>query len=162
MMLQALPDVNLTLFNTFSNKINFMLESSHGWHKLSKCSFYIKGRRHSLWWWYSCCGGNWWRIRNTTLASCRNCTLGFMWVWMPRGSGIRDLGLESEISVDECQILCIWTPWFRLVRPLALLFSDVLVSFCVFVFCRSIREEWQISWENAWKFGSPEESIDWT
>jgi len=30
MILQALPDVNLTLFNTLSNKINFTLESSHG------------------------------------------------------------------------------------------------------------------------------------
>jgi hypothetical protein len=30
MVLQALPDVNLTLFNMLSNKINFMLESSHG------------------------------------------------------------------------------------------------------------------------------------
>jgi len=39
MILQALPDVNMTLFNTLSNKINFTLESSHGWHKLSKCSF---------------------------------------------------------------------------------------------------------------------------
>jgi len=61
---------------------------------------------------------------------------------------------------DECQILCIWTPWFALVRPLALLFSDVLVSFCVFVFCRSIRNEWQISWGNTWKFESPEKSIN--
>jgi hypothetical protein len=52
---------------------------------------------------------------------------------------------------DECQILCIWTPWFTLVRPLALLFSDALVSFCVFMFCRSIREEWQKSWGIAWK-----------
>jgi len=47
--------------------------------------------------------------------------------------------------IDECQILCIWTPWFALVRPLALLFSNVLVSFCVFCFCRTIREKWQIS-----------------
>jgi hypothetical protein len=60
----------------------------------------------------------------------------------------------------ECQILCIWTPWFVLVRPLAWFFFDVLVSFCVFVFCRSLREEWQISWGNAWKFGSLEKSID--
>jgi hypothetical protein len=30
MVLQALPDVNLTLFHTLSNKINFMVESSHG------------------------------------------------------------------------------------------------------------------------------------
>jgi hypothetical protein len=28
MVLQALSDVNLTLFNTLSNKINFTLESS--------------------------------------------------------------------------------------------------------------------------------------
>jgi len=48
-----------------------------------------------------------------------------------------------ENAFDECQILCIWTPRFTLVRPLALLFSDVLASFCVFVFCRLIREEWQ-------------------
>jgi len=47
--------------------------------------------------------------------------------------------------------LCIWTPWFTLVRPLALLFSDILVSFCVFMFCRSISEEWQSSCEIAWK-----------
>jgi len=52
---------------------------------------------------------------------------------------------------DECQILCIWTPWFTLVRPLALLFSDALVSFCVFMFCRSISEEWQNSCGIAWK-----------
>jgi len=44
---------------------------------------------------------------------------------------------------DECQILYIWTPWFTLVRPLALLFSDVFVSFCVLVFYRLIREEWK-------------------
>jgi hypothetical protein len=30
MVLQALPNVNLTLFNTLSNKINFTLERSHG------------------------------------------------------------------------------------------------------------------------------------
>jgi hypothetical protein len=30
MVLQALPDVNLTLFNTLSYKLNFTLESSHG------------------------------------------------------------------------------------------------------------------------------------
>jgi hypothetical protein len=30
MILQALPNVNLTLFNTLSNKINFTLKSSHG------------------------------------------------------------------------------------------------------------------------------------
>jgi hypothetical protein len=30
MILQALLDVNLTLFNTLSYKINFTLESSHG------------------------------------------------------------------------------------------------------------------------------------
>jgi len=41
---------------------------------------------------------------------------------------------------DEYQILYIWTPWFTFVRPLALLFSDFLL---VFVFYRSIREEWQ-------------------
>jgi hypothetical protein len=29
MILQALPYVNLTLFNTLSNKINFPLESAH-------------------------------------------------------------------------------------------------------------------------------------
>jgi hypothetical protein len=48
-----------------------------------------------------------------------------------------------ENAFDECQILCIWTPRFTLVRPLALLFSDVLAIFCVCVFCRLIREEWQ-------------------
>jgi hypothetical protein len=32
------------------------------------------------------------------------------------------------LTSDECQILCIWTPWFALVRHLALLFSNVLVS----------------------------------
>jgi len=44
-------------------------------------------------------------------------------------------------ETDECQILCIWTPLFTLVRPLDLLFSDALVSFCVFMFCRSISED---------------------
>jgi hypothetical protein len=47
------------------------------------------------------------------------------------------------MSLDEYQILYIWTPWVTLVTPLALLSSDVFVSFCVFVFYRSIREEWQ-------------------
>jgi hypothetical protein len=42
-------------------------------------------------------------------------------------------------------------PWFTLVRPLALLFSDALVSVCVFMFCRSISEEWQNSYGIAWK-----------
>jgi hypothetical protein len=58
---------------------------------------------------------------------------------------------------DEYQILYIWTPWFTLVRPLALLFYDDLVSFCVFMFCRSISEEWQIHVELLGKFGSSEE-----
>jgi hypothetical protein len=35
-----------------------------------------------------------------------------------------------------------------------------LLDFCIFVFCRSIREEWQISCGNAWKFRSPGKSID--
>jgi len=42
MTLQALPYVNLTLFNTLSDKINFLLESSHRRHKLSKRSFNSK------------------------------------------------------------------------------------------------------------------------
>jgi hypothetical protein len=58
---------------------------------------------------------------------------------------------------DEYQILYIWTPWFTLVRLLALLFSDALVSFCVFMFCRSISEEWQTHVELLEKFGSSEE-----
>jgi hypothetical protein len=53
-------------------------------------------------------------------------------------------GLIGNLA-DEYQIWCNWTPWFALVRPLALLFYNVLVSFCVFCFCRTIREEWQIS-----------------
>jgi len=52
---------------------------------------------------------------------------------------------------DDYQILYIWTPWFTLVRPLALLFSEALVSFCVFMFWRSISEEWQNSCGIAWK-----------
>jgi hypothetical protein len=51
--------------------------------------------------------------------------------------------LLREGPIDEYQILYIWTPWFTLVRPLALLFSDVFVSFCVLVFYRSIRKERQ-------------------
>jgi hypothetical protein len=38
-LLQALPYVNLTLFNMLSDKINFPLESAHRRHKLSKRSF---------------------------------------------------------------------------------------------------------------------------
>jgi hypothetical protein len=48
MILQALPYVNLTLFDTLFNKINFLLESSHRRHKLSERSFNVKGKRHSL------------------------------------------------------------------------------------------------------------------
>jgi hypothetical protein len=48
MILNALPYVNLTLFNTISDKINFPLESSHRRHKLSKSSFNVKRRRHDL------------------------------------------------------------------------------------------------------------------
>jgi hypothetical protein len=48
MILQTLPYVNLTLLDTLSNKINFPLESSHRRHKLSKCSFNVKRRRHGL------------------------------------------------------------------------------------------------------------------
>jgi hypothetical protein len=69
MVLQALADVNLTLFHTLSNKSNFTLESSHGWHQVRKCSLYIKSMRHSLgWWWCSCCWWDWWRLRNTALS----------------------------------------------------------------------------------------------
>jgi hypothetical protein len=50
---------------------------------------------------------------------------------------------RSFEQFDEYQVLYIWTPWFTLVRPFALLFSDVFVSFCVLVFYRLIREEWQ-------------------
>jgi hypothetical protein len=42
MILQALPYVNLTLFNTLSDKINFPLESSHRRHKMSKRNFNVK------------------------------------------------------------------------------------------------------------------------
>jgi hypothetical protein len=48
MILQALLYVNLTLFDTLSDKINFLLESSHRRHKLSKSSFNIEGGRHSM------------------------------------------------------------------------------------------------------------------
>jgi hypothetical protein len=48
MILQALPYVNLALFNALSDKINFSLESSHRRPKLSKRSFNVKGRRHNL------------------------------------------------------------------------------------------------------------------
>lgn len=48
--------------------------------------------------------------------------------------------IQSQFRVsDEYQILYIWTPWFTLVRHLALLFFDVLASFCVFVFCRTLK-----------------------
>jgi len=43
MILQALPWVNLTLFDMLSNNINFPLESSHRRHKLSKRSFKKEG-----------------------------------------------------------------------------------------------------------------------
>jgi hypothetical protein len=59
---------------------------------------------------------------------------------LTRGGGLQVLSMLSILLSDECQILCIWTPWFALVRPLALLFSNVLVSFCIFYFCRTIRE----------------------
>jgi hypothetical protein len=48
MILQALPNVDLTLLDTLSNKINFPLESSYSRHKLSKSSFNVEGRRHRL------------------------------------------------------------------------------------------------------------------
>jgi hypothetical protein len=46
MILQALPNEDLTLLDTLSYKIDFSLESSHGRHKLSKSIFNIEGRRH--------------------------------------------------------------------------------------------------------------------
>jgi len=48
MILQALPYVNLKLFDPLFDKINFPLESSHRRHKLSKRSFNVKGRRQSM------------------------------------------------------------------------------------------------------------------
>jgi hypothetical protein len=63
------------------------------------------------------------------------------WVYRPNGL----------VKLDEWQILCIWTPWFTYVRPLAFLFFDALDSFCVFMFCRSISEEWKNSCGIAWK-----------
>jgi hypothetical protein len=48
MILQALPYVNLKLFDMLSYKIDFPLESSQGRHKLSKSSFNVEGGRHSL------------------------------------------------------------------------------------------------------------------
>jgi len=46
MILQTLPNVDLTLLDMLSYKIDFLLESSHGRHKLSKSNFNVKGRRH--------------------------------------------------------------------------------------------------------------------
>jgi len=48
MIAQALPNVNLTLLDTLSNNTDFPLERSHSGHKLSKSSFNVEGRRHSL------------------------------------------------------------------------------------------------------------------
>jgi hypothetical protein len=99
------------------------------------------------------------------LTRCRRSVMYLVWLrwssvkvwvaWMPKknvrltrslsGNCCWSWWMMELITDDECQILCIWTPWFALVRPLALLFSNVLVSFCVFCFCRIIREEWQIS-----------------
>jgi len=74
----------------------------------------------------------------------------------------------TPMLCDECQILYIWTPWFTLVRPLTVLFSDVFVSFCVIVFYRSIREEWQnFMWKyleirKSWKVGQSIELKSWS
>jgi hypothetical protein len=46
MILQALSNVNLTLLDTLSYKINFSLESSHGRQELSKSSFNVERMRH--------------------------------------------------------------------------------------------------------------------
>jgi len=65
--------------------------------------------------------------------------------------------------VDKWQILYIWTPWFTLVKPLTLLFSDVLVSFCVFAFLQDIKRKIVIfKWKyiKSWKFGIAGKSID--
>jgi hypothetical protein len=48
MILQALLYVDLALLDTLSYKIDFLLESSHGRHKLSKSSFNVEGGRHGL------------------------------------------------------------------------------------------------------------------
>jgi hypothetical protein len=45
------------------------------------------------------------------------------------------------IEFDECQKVYIWTPHFTLVKPLPLLFSDVLVSFGVFAFLQDIKRK---------------------
>jgi hypothetical protein len=42
MILQALPNVDLTLLDTLSYNIDFSLESSHGRHKLSKATSMLK------------------------------------------------------------------------------------------------------------------------
>jgi hypothetical protein len=47
-ILQALPNVNLTLLDTLSYKIDFLLESSHGRHKLSKSNFNVERRRQQV------------------------------------------------------------------------------------------------------------------
>jgi hypothetical protein len=103
------------------------------------------------------------RERNWGRVCCCSLPLFFLFLqlergWVKRGTSRRgrwELGLVSSILSlfwdrkrnkvmdDEYQILYIWTPWFTLVRPLALLFSDVFVSFCVLVFYRWIREECQ-------------------
>jgi len=107
MVLQALPDVNLTLFNTLSNKINFTLESSHGWHKPNKFSLYIKSRWHNLWWRCSCWWGNWWRLSVSILAS--------FCVWtkslkckdaVNRDSTFRVMSVVSACKSEEFQVPC--------------------------------------------------------
>jgi hypothetical protein len=99
MVLQALLDVNLTLFNTLSNKINFTLESSHGWHQLSKCNLYIKSRGHSLGWWCNCWRGNWWRLRNTALSHVPQLSIRLHESLYAKGIWNPWAGSESEISV---------------------------------------------------------------
>jgi hypothetical protein len=46
MILQALPNVDLTLLDTLSYKIDLPLKSSHGRYKMRKSNFNVEGKRH--------------------------------------------------------------------------------------------------------------------
>jgi hypothetical protein len=69
-------------------------------------------------------------------------------VWLSRSGSGSVVGAGFLMSAKYCVF---GPPWFILVKPLALLFYDALVSFCVFMFCRSISKELQNSCGIAWK-----------
>jgi len=105
MVLQTLADVNLTLFHMLSNKSNFTLESSHGWHQLRKCNFYIESRAQSLGWWWCSCWWNWWRLRNTALSFMPQLGIRLLeslyakWIWNP-WAGLRVWNIWHDLKAD--------------------------------------------------------------